>query len=95
LGAVGHYIHLNPVRAGVVSMKTLPTYRHGSYRYLWTKRDRRPQRSYRTRELRAHLGQLGLQISSLDFRRFCKRHGIRRDERAGRPRVRSIAQAAR
>ena len=40
LGAVGHYIHLNPVRAGVVSMKTLPTYRHGSYRYLWTKRDR-------------------------------------------------------
>ena len=56
---------------------------------------RHPSEAYRTRDLRAHLGQLGLQISSLDFRRFCKRHGIRRDERAGRPRVRVIAQAAR
>ena len=56
---------------------------------------RHPSEAYRTRDLRAHLGQLGLQISSLDFRRFCKRHGIRRDERAGRPRVRVTAQAAR
>ena len=56
---------------------------------------RHPSEAYRTRELRAHLDQLGLQISSLDFRRFCKRHGIRRDERAGRPRVRVTAQAAR
>jgi len=47
---------------------------------------RHPRESYRTRDLRAHLGQLGLKISPLDFRRFCKRHGIRRDERAGRPR---------
>ena len=47
---------------------------------------RHPCEAYRTRNLRAHLLQLGLQISSLDFRRFCKRHGIRRDERAGRPR---------
>lgn len=42
--------------------------------------------SYRTRDVRGHLAALDLHISSLDFRRFCKRHGIRRDERAGRPR---------
>lgn len=51
---------------------------------------RHPRKSYRTREVRAHLGKLGLQISSLDFRRFCKRHDILRDETAGRPRIRSI-----
>ena len=55
---------------------------------------RHPREAYRTREVRAHLETLGLRISSLDFRRFCKRHDIRRDERAGRPRVRA-AQAAR
>ena len=53
---------------------------------------RHPREAYRTREVRAHLETLGLQISSLDFRRFCKRHGIRRDERAGRPRVRTAAR---
>lgn len=47
---------------------------------------RNPQPAYRTREVRAHLAKLGVAISSLDFRRFTKRHGIRRDERAGRPR---------
>ncbi len=47
---------------------------------------RHPREAYRTREVRAHLNTLGLEISSLDFRRFCKRHCIRRDERAGRPR---------
>jgi hypothetical protein len=56
---------------------------------------RHPREAYRTRDLRTHLVKLGLQISSLDFRRFCKRHGIRRDERAGRPRVRVPAQAVR
>ena len=55
---------------------------------------RHPCEAYRTRDLRAHLLQLGLEISSLDFRRFCKRHGIRRDERAGRPRVHTAARAA-
>ncbi|MBI2512184.1 MAG: hypothetical protein HYV96_09395 [Opitutae bacterium] len=54
---------------------------------------RYPREAYRTREVRAHLATLGLRISSLDFRRFCKRHGIRRDERAGRPRVRTAARA--
>ena len=55
---------------------------------------RHPREAYRTREVRAHLETLRLQISSLDFRRFCKRHGIRRDERAGRPRIHTAAQAA-
>ncbi|HWA08332.1 MAG TPA: hypothetical protein VG838_02580 [Opitutaceae bacterium] len=54
---------------------------------------RHPREAYRTREVRAHLERLGLRIGSLDFRRFCKRHGIRRDERAGRPRTRSAASA--
>lgn len=47
---------------------------------------RHPQASYRTRELCAHLKSLGLEVSTKDIRRFCSRHGIKRDERAGRPR---------
>ena len=53
-----------------------------------------PREAYRTRDVRAHLETLSLRISSLDFRRFCKRHGIRRDERAGRPRARVTAPPA-
>jgi hypothetical protein len=53
---------------------------------------RHPREAYRTREVRAHLATLGLRISTLDFRRLCKRHGIRRDERAGRPRTRPVVQ---
>ncbi len=34
LGQVCHYIHLNPVRAGVMSVEQLTNYRHGSYWYL-------------------------------------------------------------
>ncbi|RRJ96388.1 hypothetical protein Ga0100231_021140 [Opitutaceae bacterium TAV4] len=52
---------------------------------------RHPREAYRTRDVRAHLATLGLQISSLDFRRFCNRHGIRRDKRAGRPRTRPVS----
>ena len=52
---------------------------------------RHPRESYRIRNVRAHLAALELEISSLDFRRFCKRHGFRRDERAGRPRTRFAA----
>ena len=52
---------------------------------------RHPREAYRTRDVRAHLATLGIEISSLDFRRLCKRHGIRRDERAGRPRTRSAS----
>lgn len=44
-----------------------------------------PRGSYRTRELRAHLSVQGLDVSTKDIRRFCSRHGIRRDMRAGRP----------
>ena len=55
---------------------------------------RHPREAYRAREVRAHLETLRLQISSQDFRRFCKRHGIRRDERAGRPRIHTAARAA-
>jgi len=55
---------------------------------------RYPRPAYRTRDVRAHLATLDLKISSLDFRRFCKRHGILRDERAGRPRKRPLSQAA-
>jgi REP element-mobilizing transposase RayT len=35
LGQVAHYIHLNPVRAGIVPPERLPEYRHSSlYRFL-------------------------------------------------------------
>ena len=46
---------------------------------------RNPRPSYRTRELHAHLAQQGLKVSTKDIRRFCARHGISRDMRAGRP----------
>lgn len=52
---------------------------------------RHPREAYRTRDVRTHLATLRLEISSLDFRRFCNRHGIRRDERAGRPRTLPVA----
>ena len=55
---------------------------------------RGPARIAVTRDVRAHLAGLGLRISTLDFRRFCKRHGIRRDERAGRPRIHTVSQNA-
>lgn len=47
---------------------------------------RNPRKSYRTRELRAYLSTHGLDVSTKDMRRFCTRHGIQRDMRAGRPR---------
>jgi REP element-mobilizing transposase RayT len=40
LGRVCHYIHLNPVRAGITDVESLRSYRHGSYWYLWQKRKR-------------------------------------------------------
>jgi hypothetical protein len=55
---------------------------------------RHPRPSYRTRELRAHLAALGVEVSTKDIRRFCSRHGIRRDMRAGRPRTRPLARTA-
>lgn len=35
LAQVCHYIHLNPVRAGLVGVGRLRDYRHSSYWYLW------------------------------------------------------------
>lgn len=40
LGQVCHYIHLNPVRAGIVSVARLREYRSSSYWYLWQKKAR-------------------------------------------------------
>ncbi|HTQ30294.1 MAG TPA: hypothetical protein VMI53_03715 [Opitutaceae bacterium] len=56
---------------------------------------RHPRESYTTRELRAFLKTLGLKVGNLDIRRFCNRHGIRRDTLPGRPRRRgTVAKAA-
>lgn len=46
---------------------------------------RHPRESYRTREFRTHLADLGIEVGTKDIRRFCSRHGIRRDVRPGRP----------
>lgn len=46
---------------------------------------RHPRESYRTREFRAHLAEVGIEVGTKDIRRFCTRHGIKRDVRAGRP----------
>ena len=40
LGWLCHYIHLNPVRAGICSVEQLRSYRFGSYAHLWDKRTR-------------------------------------------------------
>jgi REP element-mobilizing transposase RayT len=41
LGKVCHYIHLNPVRAGLIPLRRLSDYTYGSFRYLW-RPDERP-----------------------------------------------------
>jgi len=40
LGQVGHYIHLNPVRAGIVPPERLADYRYSSYWYFGQPKDR-------------------------------------------------------
>lgn len=40
LGALMDYVHLNPARAGIVSIEHLHEYRWSSYYYLWNKRER-------------------------------------------------------
>lgn len=42
LGMLCHYIHLNPVRAGIVPVERLAAYRHSSYWYL-SRRKLRPE----------------------------------------------------
>ena len=51
---------------------------------------RNPSAAYRTRDIRAHLATHGLEIGTKDVRRFCSRHGIKRDVRAGRPRTKQV-----
>ena len=41
LGAVCHYIHLNPVRAGLVEPSALQTYRNSSFARFWYPMDRK------------------------------------------------------
>ena len=55
---------------------------------------RNPRPSYRTRDIRAHLATHRLAVSAKDVRRFCARHGLTRDMRAGRPRTRTAAPIA-
>jgi len=40
LGQVCHYLHLNPVRAGIVTTERLRDYRFSSYWYLWQPKQR-------------------------------------------------------
>ncbi len=40
LGMLCHYIHLNPVRAGMVTVASLRSYKDSSYPLLWAPRDR-------------------------------------------------------
>ena len=42
LGLVCHYLHLNPVRAGILPVARLQEYRHSSYWFLEHPRDRPP-----------------------------------------------------
>ena len=42
LGALQHYVHLNPVRAGMVKVEALHTYRWSSFWYLHHKKQRPP-----------------------------------------------------
>lgn len=55
---------------------------------------RHPKPAYRTREFRSYLAAQRIDVSPKDLRRFCARHGIRRDMRAGRPQTRVTAQVA-
>jgi putative transposase len=41
VGAVCHYIHLNPVRAGLIDVQSLEQYPHSSFARLWYPRRRR------------------------------------------------------
>lgn len=48
LGLVGHYIHLNPVRASVLPVDRLAGYRYSSYWYLTRPKRRPPVLSFQT-----------------------------------------------
>ena len=46
---------------------------------------RHPRQSYRTREFRSYLADIGIDVGTKGLRRFCVRHRIQRDMRPGRP----------
>jgi len=46
VGAVCHYIHLNPVRAGLLSCGELQSYQSSSFHHLWYKGKRRAYESF-------------------------------------------------
>jgi hypothetical protein len=48
-----------------------------------------PKPCYRTRDLTAYLATKRIRVSGKLIRRFCTRHGIARETRPGRPRVRA------
>jgi len=64
LGQVCHYIHLNPVRAGVVPVGRLKEFRDSSYWYLW-----HPAERPRCLDLHACLAQAGKLADTLAGRR--------------------------
>jgi hypothetical protein len=49
-----------------------------------------PKPAYRTGELKRHLASLGITVEPNDIRRFCKKNGIARDTRPGRPSNRCV-----
>lgn len=66
LSRLCHYIHLNPVRAGICGLAELKDYRFGSYRYL-RKRHKRP----RSLNLETCLdGAGGLKDSSAGWKKY-------------------------
>lgn len=48
---------------------------------------RHPRASYSTREFRSYLSDIGIEVGTKDIRRFCSKHGIRKDARPGRPKA--------
>ena len=44
-----------------------------------------PKPAYRTREFVRHLASQKVRVDAADLRRFCRKHRIARDTRAGRP----------
>lgn len=47
VGPVCHYLHLNPVRAGILGCAELEKYEDSSFHHLWHARRRRPYESFR------------------------------------------------
>jgi REP element-mobilizing transposase RayT len=68
LGALQHYVHLNPVRAGMFTVEKLKAYRWSSYWYLWNPR-KRPECLDLSAALE-HAG--GLHDTSVGRKKYCE-----------------------